>query len=44
MAFEVRNNTAKNRFELETEGKVAFTDYTLSEGAIELCHTKVPPE
>ena len=44
MAFEVRNNTAKNRFGLETEGKVAFTDYILSEGAIELCHTKVPPE
>lgn len=44
MAFEIRNNTTKNRFELEAEGKVAFTDYTLSEGAIELRHTEVPPE
>ncbi|MDQ3001437.1 MAG: N-acetyltransferase [Fibrobacterota bacterium] len=44
MAFEIRDNTAENRFELEAEGKLAFTVYALSEGAIELRHTQVPPE
>jgi uncharacterized protein len=44
MAFEIRNNTAKNRFELETEGKIGFTAYALSDGKIELRHTEVPPE
>lgn len=44
MALEIRNNTAKRRFELEAEGKTAFTAYVLSEGAIEFTHTVVPPE
>lgn len=44
MTYEIKNNTAKHRFELEAEGKTAFTVYELSEGAIEFRHTEVPPE
>ncbi len=44
MASQIRNNTQLNRFELEAEGKIAFTAYALSQGAIEFKHTLVPPE
>lgn len=44
MAFEIRNNTKAKRFELEVDGKPAFTAYELSEGVLELRHTEVPPE
>ncbi|MDB5105192.1 MAG: N-acetyltransferase [Fibrobacteres bacterium] len=44
MAYEIRKNEALHRFELEVEGKVAFTAYAEQEGAIEFRHTEVPPE
>jgi predicted GNAT family acetyltransferase len=44
MAFQIRNNTEAHRFELETEGKTAFTAYRLFDGGIEFRHTEVPPE
>jgi predicted GNAT family acetyltransferase len=32
------------RFELEHEGKVAYLEYSLGGGVLELMHTEVPPE
>jgi uncharacterized protein len=37
-------NPDKHRFELETEGQVAFTVFKRSEGSIEYLHTMVPPQ
>jgi predicted GNAT family acetyltransferase len=41
---DFRDNEARNRFELETSGAVAFVTYRISPGAITLEHTEVPPE
>ncbi|GEM_PF-296802 len=41
---DIKMNTDRHRFELEAEGRVAFTAYRESEGAIEFVHTVVPPE
>ena len=35
-------NSDKHRFEIETEGQVAFTVFKRSEGTIEYLHTEVP--
>jgi predicted GNAT family acetyltransferase len=40
----VRNNTARNRFELDLDGKTAAAYYTLSPGVITFTHTEVPQE
>jgi uncharacterized protein len=44
MTDHFRDNEARNRFELETGGAVAFVTYRKSPGAITLEHTEVPPE
>ncbi|MDB5047046.1 MAG: acetyltransferase [Fibrobacteres bacterium] len=44
MAFEIRNNAEMHRFELDVEGKKAFTVYSLFDGGIDFRHTEVPPE
>ena len=44
MPSTVRNNLARNRYELETEGPVAFITYGKTPGVITLLHTEVPPE
>lgn len=44
MTYEIRNNAQAKRFELEVEGKTAFTAYDLFAGGIHLRHTEVPPE
>jgi predicted GNAT family acetyltransferase len=44
MAYAVRDNVQQHRFEIEAEGKIAFTAYALRDGAIELLHTEVPKE
>jgi predicted GNAT family acetyltransferase len=41
---QVRNNTVKQRFELEVDGLVAFADYREQPpGTLILPHTEVPP-
>ena len=44
MTDNFRDNEARNRFELETGGAIAFVTYRKSPGAITLEHTEVPPE
>jgi predicted GNAT family acetyltransferase len=44
MTDNFRDNEARNRFELETGGAIAFVSYRKSPGAITLEHTEVPPE
>ena len=44
MAGEVRDNPAMRRYELTTDGKTAFVQYELSNDAVALLHTEVPPE
>jgi predicted GNAT family acetyltransferase len=39
----VTNNTAAHRFEVSLEGEVAFAEYRMHPGVIELPHTVVPP-
>lgn len=40
---DVRNNTEKNRFEIDLGGSVALAAYRLMPGAIAFTHTQVPP-
>ncbi len=42
MTDQVRDNAARNRFELEVDGHVAFTAYDLAPGMITFTHTVVP--
>jgi predicted GNAT family acetyltransferase len=44
MAENFHDNEARQRFELEIEGNIAFVTYRRSPGAITLVHTEVPPE
>jgi predicted GNAT family acetyltransferase len=44
MTDNFHDNEARNRFELEVEGIIAFVTYRKSPGAITLVHTEVPPE
>jgi uncharacterized protein len=44
MTDHFHDNDARNRFELEIEGAIAFVSYRKSPGAITLEHTEVPPE
>jgi predicted GNAT family acetyltransferase len=41
---EVIDNTAQNRFEMETGAGLAFATYRLRDGLIEIRHTEVPSE
>jgi len=40
----VVNNAAHHRFELEVEGHLAATYYSITDGVITFIHTEVPPE
>lgn len=44
MPATVRNDPARNRYELEVDGHVAFIQYSAKPGVITLIHTEVPPE
>lgn len=44
MSETVRNNTARNRYEMEVDGRLAIAVYTLAPGVITLVHTEVPAE
>jgi len=39
---QVRNNTARSRFELDVEGGVAFANYRATPSAIIITHTETP--
>ena len=41
---DIINNRAHQRFELEVDGHVAKSFYTLVDGVITFIHTEVPPE
>ena len=43
-ASPVGNNPARNRFELDADGRVAVAYYRLSPGVITFTHTEVPAE
>jgi predicted GNAT family acetyltransferase len=43
MTNDVRDNSARQRFELDAEGHVAFSEYMRADGVIEIRHTEVPP-
>lgn len=43
MTNAVRDNTARQRFELDAEGHVAFSEYKRSDGVLTVMHTEVPP-
>lgn len=43
MTNAVRDNTARQRFELDAEGHVAFSEYKRSDGVVTIMHTEVPP-
>jgi predicted GNAT family acetyltransferase len=38
----VRDNKAKNRFELDVEGGIAFANYRLAPDAVIITHTETP--
>lgn len=40
---DVRDNSARHRFELDAEGHVAFSQYKRTGGVIDIMHTEVPP-
>jgi predicted GNAT family acetyltransferase len=44
MTDNYRDNEARNRFELDVGGTIAFVTYRKSPVAITLVHTEVPPE
>jgi predicted GNAT family acetyltransferase len=44
MTEQFRDNEARNRFELDIDGTIAFITYRKSAGAITLVHTDVPAE
>ena len=44
MSVNVRDNTERNRFELDADGHVAFSNYKRSDGLLTILHTEVPKE
>jgi predicted GNAT family acetyltransferase len=44
MYNNVRDNTQRHRFELETDGHIAFSNYKREGGILTIMHTEVPKE
>ena len=44
MSNNVRDNTALHRFELDTDGHIAFSEYQRGGGVLTIMHTEVPKE
>ena len=42
MASKVRDNTERNRFELDADGHIAFSNYKRADGVLTILHTEVP--
>ena len=41
--MNVEHNAKTHRFEIKSDGEVAFLEYRPEQGALALLHTKVPP-
>ena len=44
MSNNVRDNTKLHRFELDTDGHIAFSEYKRADGVLTIMHTAVPKE
>lgn len=44
MSNNVRDNTDRNRFELDADDHVAFSNYKRTGGVLNILHTEVPKE
>jgi uncharacterized protein len=44
MSNNVRDNVEQNRFELEVDGHIAFSNYTRKDSTLTVRHTEVPEE
>ena len=44
MSNNVRDNTKLRRFELDTDGHIAFSEYKRDDGVLTIMHTEVPKE
>jgi predicted GNAT family acetyltransferase len=44
MSNNVRDNTKLRRFEFETDGHIAFSEYKRGDGVLTIMHTEVPKE
>ena len=44
MSNNVRDNSKLHRFELDTEGHIAFSEYQRGGGVLTIMHTEVPKE
>lgn len=44
MPNEVHDNAERHRFELELDGRMAFSDYRRADGVLTVLHTEVPKE
>lgn len=44
MANTVHDNPAKQRFELDLDGRTAFAQYRLNDGVFHITHTEVPQD
>ena len=44
MSNNVRDNTKLHRFELDTDGHIAFSEYKRGNGVLTIMHTEVPKE
>jgi uncharacterized protein len=42
MTSHVRDNNALHRFELDTDGHIAFSEYKRADGVLTILHTEVP--
>jgi predicted GNAT family acetyltransferase len=42
MTSNVRDNTEHHRFELDTDGHIAFSNYKRADGVLTIMHTEVP--
>ena len=42
MASNVRDNTERNRFELDADGHIVFSNYKRTDGVLTILHTEVP--
>jgi predicted GNAT family acetyltransferase len=44
MSNDVRDNSKLHRFELDTDGHIAFSEYQRANGVLTIMHTEVPKE
>jgi len=44
MSNDVRDNSKLHRFELDTDGHIAFSEYKRADGVLTIMHTEVPKE